>query len=266
MAAFRWEWFRYSRRISVWLLVGLFVVSVVVVTAGVVFVNSLFDTFGVSIAGAEFPIIVLELPVFVGPFLAITLISIAFGGEFHWGTIRSVSARGAPRWHTVAAKFLLVSLFITVSFAIAYVVPALVGQVAGNLVDGDSLQLGEDATWTGGAIKLFAAWLKALAYLGLGAALTALGRSTAFGLGLAVGILLFESIAYPIADQVAALADTSVNEYTRWTLSGVTSGLVRGDGDLSRWLFLPGVIAYVVLLWCLTTAIITRRDLGSGTG
>ncbi len=109
-------------------------------------------------------------------------------------------------------------------------------------------------------------YLAVVAYVGLGAVLTTTGRSTSFGLGVAVGIILVELVAYPLADIGAELLGFSVNEYTRWTLGGATSGLVNGDGDLTRWVFLLAVLVYVVLLWGLTLVIMTRRDLSSGNG
>ena len=265
-SALRWEWFRYCRRVSVWLLAGLFAGAIVIVTGGVVLVNNLTQQFGVTLAQADFPNAVLELPVLAGPILAIALICIAFGGEFQWGTIRSLTARGAPRWHTVVAKLALVSIFITVLWAFAYALSALVGLAAGGSNPESQLELGETLTWGGTIVKLFAVWLTALAYAGLGALLTVLGRSTAFGLGIAVGIFLFESIVYPIADGVASLAGSSVSEYTAWTLRGATLELIRGNGDLNRWVFLPVVLAYIGMLWSLTLVVLHRRDLGSGNG
>ena len=265
-SAFRWEWFRYCRRVSVWLLAGMFAGAIVIVTGGVVLVNNLTQQFGVTLAPADFPNVVLELPVQAGPILAIALISIAFGGEFQWGTIRSLTARGAPRWHTVVAKLALVSIYITVLWAFAYALSALVGLAVGGSNPESPLELTETLTWGDTIVKLFAVWLTALAYAGLGALLTVLGRSTAFGLGLAVGFLLFESVVYPIAGGVATLAGSSVSEYTAWTLRGATLELIRGNGDLNRWVVLPVVLAYIGLLWGLTLVVLRRRDLGSGNG
>jgi ABC-type transport system involved in multi-copper enzyme maturation permease subunit len=265
-SAFRWEWFRYCRRVSVWLLAGMFAGAIVIVTGGVVLFDNLGQRFGETLSPAAFPNVVLELPVQAGPILAIALISIAFGGEFQWGTIRSLTARGAPRWHTVVAKLALVSIYITVLWAFAYALSALVGLAVGGSNPESPLELTETLTWGDTIVKLFAVWLTALAYAGLGALLTVLGRSTAFGLGIAVGIFLFESIVYPIAGGVATLAGSSVSEYTAWTLRGATLELIRGNGDLNRWVVLPVVLAYIGLLWSLTLVVLRRRDLGSGNG
>ena len=265
-SAFRWEWFRYCRRVSVWLLAGMFAGAIVIVTGGVVLFDNLGQRFGETLSPAAFPNAVLELPVQVGPILAIALISIAFGGDFQWGTLRSVTARGAPRWHTAVAKLALVSISITVLWAFAYALSALVGLAAGGSNPDSQFGFGETTPWGGTIVKLFAVWLTALAYAGLGALFTVLGRSTAFGLGLAVGFLLFESVVYPIANVVATLAGSSVSEYTAWTLRGATLELIRGNGDLNRWVFLPVVLAYIGLLWSLTLVVLRRRDLGSGNG
>ena len=97
--------------------------------------------------------------------------------------------------------------------------------------------------------------------------LCALSRSTAFGLGVAVAIVLVEAVAYPIAEAVAELAlDVSIAEYTRWTLHGVTGGLMGRDGDFGAWIFLPATLAYLALFWGLTLTVITRQDVGSGNG
>ena len=111
------------------------------------------------------------------------------------------------------------------------------------------------------------AWPVAMAYLMLATLLCAVGRSTAFGLGVGIAVLIVESIAYPAADAVFQLAlDVNLGDYTRWTLWGVTRGLMGRDDDLGAWVFLPAVLAYASAFAALAVVITERRDVNSGNG
>ena len=100
-----------------------------------------------------------------------------------------------------------------------------------------------------------------------GALLCAVGRSTAFGLGVGIAVLIVESIAYPAADLISQLAlEVNLGDYTRWTLWGVTRGLMGRDDEFGPWVFLPAVVAYAAVFAALAALVTERRDVSSGNG
>ena len=265
--ALRWEWFRLQRRVAIWVILGLVAVGV----AGVLAVSAIVQhaaPIGVSIPHHGFPLLVFEALSRLGPFLGIILAAIIFGGDFGWGTLRPLLARGQPRWQSALVKLILPTGILAAVWVIAWTLAALVGLVAGDS-SASVFDLFPDAPsgWWETAGAFFSAWPVAVTYLGLTALLCTLGRSTAFGLGVGVAILIFESVAYPAAGLISQLAlDVDLNDYTRWTLRGVTNGLMGRDGDFGPWVFLPATLAYLSAFWALTLLVITRRDVASGNG
>ena len=265
--ALRWEWFRLSRRAGLWVILGLVAVAVAgVVVVTVVVQNAVAS--GFSIPSNGFPLLVFEVLSRLGPFLGIILAAIVFGGDFGWGTLRPLLARGQARWLMALVKLILPGVILGIVWMVAWTLAAVVGLAAGEPSAG-ALEFLADSPddWPGTVGRFFSAWPVAITYLGLAALLCALGRSTAFGVGVAVAIVLVEAVAYPIAGIIAELAlDFSLDEYTRWTLRGVTDGLMGRDDDFGPWVFLPATAAYLALFWGLTLAVIARRDVSSGNG
>ena len=266
LMALRWEWFRLSRRVAFWVVIGLMCFVVVINLTGLVVAKQL-EELPFAFSPHDFPEAVMQTLGAVGPFLAVVLASMVFGGDFEWGTLRPLVARGLQRWQVGLGKLLLAGAVFISFWVVAWGLAAVIGLLAGTPSPGIGGSVdAEPGSWGQAMVRLGTTWLAVVAYVGLGAVLTTTGRSTSFGLGVAVGIILVELVAYPLADIGAELLGFSVNEYTRWTLGGATSGLVNGDGDLTRWVFLLAVLVYVVLLWGLTLVIMTRRDLSSGNG
>ena len=265
--ALRWEWFRLSRRAGLWVILGLVAVAVAGVVVVTVAVQNVVAS-GFSIPSNGFPLLVFEVLSRLGPFLGIILAAIVFGGDFGWGTLRPLLARGQARWLMALVKLILPGVILGIVWMVAWTLAAVVGLAAGEPSAG-ALEFLADSPddWPGTVGRFFSAWPVAITYLGLAALLCALGRSTAFGVGVAVAIVLVEAVAYPIAGIIAELAlDFSVDEYTRWTLRGVTNGLMGRDDDFGPWVFLPATAAYLALFWGLTLAVIARRDVSSGNG
>ncbi len=253
LTAARWEWFRLSRRVAFWVIVGLMSAGVAA-TLVVMLLAGKFGDFPFS--PYDYPSAVAAMLGAVGPFLAVILASIIYGGDFGWGTWRTLAARGMARWQIALAKLLLAGAALAVFWAAAWLLSSIVGLAAGGS-DGP-------AGWGDAALQTGATWLVALAYLGLGAVLTTAGRSTVFGLAFGVGIILFELAVYPLAGLAGEALDIPFDAYTRWTLRGVTSRLVSGEDDLSRWAFLAPTLGYAALCWGLTLFGLTRRDLSGG--
>ena len=188
----RWEWFRLCRRIGVWVVLGLagaVGVGVLAVTLALMHLTP----FELTLPPRGFPHLVSTVLSFLAPFLGVILAVQIFGDDYAWGTLRPLLARGQPRWRVVTAKLALAAIILATFWAAAWVLAVLVGSVAGDsdarateffldIPDGWWPILGSSA----------GAWLVALAYAGLAALLCTLGRSTAFGLGVAVAILIFE--------------------------------------------------------------------------
>ena len=265
ITAARWEWFRLSRRVAFWAIIGLMAVQVAVSLGWLLVMTPGND--GPALRPYTYPDTAAGVLSAVGPFLAVVLASISYGGDFGWGTWRPLVARGIHRWQAGLAKLLLLAAALLVFWTASGAVSALVGVAAGSEESAAVDIYGSDG-WGETAVKFGAAWLVALAYLGLGAVLTTAGRSTAFGLGVGVGVILFELAVYPLAGLAGKAFDIPVGDYTLWTLWGVTGGLVNSSDESSpsRWVFLGATLGYGGLFWGLTLLGLSRRDLGSGNG
>lgn len=265
--ALRWEWFRLSHRASIWVvlsLAGAMVVGALAIAAAVQHATPL--DLGMTPAG--YASVGFEVVSRVGPFLGIILAAIVFGGDYGWGTFRPLVGRGQPRWQVAAVKLSAVTAALLALWVVAWVVSALVGLAAGESSAGSpGLTGATDSGWWVVVGSFAAAWLVALAYAGLSAFLCTVGRSTAFGMGVAFAILIIEVAVYPVAGLVADLAlDISLAEYTRWTLHGSSNGVMGRDDGLGPWVFLPVTLGYMALFTGLTLAVTQRREVGSGNG
>ena len=267
VTALRWEWFRLSRRTGFWVIIGL----VGTVLAGLpVVISALMHLapLGISIPPRGFPHLAVSTLSLLAPFLGIILAAMIFGGDYGWGTLRTLLARGQPRWQVIVTKLLLTAVILAAVWVAAWVLATPVGWLAGDpnaVAAGFFLQI-PDGWWpilgssAGG-------WLVALAHAGLTALLCTIGRSTAFGQGVAIAIVIFEFTVYPVAGLVANLfTEIPLAEYTRWTLHGTSGGLTGGDDGLSAWVFLPATLAYIAGFCALTFLVTQRRDVSSGGG
>lgn len=263
----RWEWFRLRRRTEFWVILGLLALAVVgtlAVSAGVLrLIQSDF-----SIPPYGYPLLVFELLSRLGPFLGIVLAGTILGSDYGWGTFRPLFARGQHRWQVLTAKLVLAALVLAVVWIVSWLLAAGVGMVAATpATNGLELTPGDSGSWVESAGRFVSAWPATMAYLLLGALLCAVGRSTAFGLGVGIAVLIVESIAYPTAGAVSQLAlDVNLGDYTRWTLWGVTRGLMGRDDGLGPWVFLPAVVAYAAVFAALASLVTERRDVSSGNG
>ena len=270
LTALRWEWFRLSRRAPFWVIMGLAAAAIAFGLAGLMAFRYFAPDFG-GFAGspADYPATAVGALSGLGVFLAVVLSSMIFGSDFASGAWRALTARGTARWQVGLAKLLLLAAILLIFWIAAWLVSAAVGLAAGQSSEsagGMEQAITETAGWGETLVQLGASWLVALAYLGLGAVLTTAGRSTAFGLGVGIGIVLVELWVYPLAGVLGEALQFPVEDYTRWTLRGVTSRFVNGEDDLGRWVFLAPVLGYAALCWGLTLYGLHRRDLTSGSG
>ena len=256
----RWEWFRLKRRAGFWVYVGITALFVVVVLAGgAAFQKLVQDVPRMSAAG--YVELTGDALFSLGPFLAIVLAAILFGGEFGWGTWRALLARGLPRPVTIAAKLLLAVAILLCIWIVAWCLSAAAGLIAGSGSAGMDGQ-----SWGAGTATFLVGFVSACTYLSLTTLLGVVGRSSALAIGVVIGIVVAESTAYPLAELAAEFfLDFDVHQITRWTLWGTTRGL-KGDDDLNAFVFLPVLAAYTVLFIGLTMAVFNRRDVDSGNG
>ena len=267
VAALRWEWFRLGRRIGFWVILALAGLSIVAILAVTAIVGSQ-SPFAGAAPSHGYPFVVFEGLSRLGPFLGIVVASLIFGGDFGWGTWRPLLGRGTQRQKVISPKLMLGGGIMVAVWIVAWCAAAVVGLVFGsdaartiasqliNLPDG----------WWPTAILFFSGLPVSFSYFLLGALLCVVGRSTAFGVGVGIAIVIGEAVVYPLANTIAKLAwGVSLETYTRWTLWGVSDGMLGRD-DLHAAIFMPASLAYCALFWALTLAIFSKRDLDSGNG
>lgn len=265
ITALRWEWFRLSRRLAFQVIMALVAAAVILILLSAVLISATFD----AAAPFTFPFFIFLALTVVGPFLGIFLTAIIFSGEYGWGTLRAMLARGALRWHLAASKLLLVSIVLAAVWMVSWLLASLVGLLAGDpeasygvLPFSDN----EPTGWGEVALRYFGNLLAPIAYAGLTALLCVASRSTTFGLAVAAAILIGESTAYPVAVLIVGeIYQINLYEYLRWTLRGATSGLAGQYDSISAWYFAPAVLAYTALFVGLMLTLLIRRDLPGGS-
>ena len=265
LVALRWEWFRISRRPGFHVIMSMIAAVVLLILLGAALIRN--DGFGVG--PSAFPFLIFVALTLVGPFLALFLSAFAFGGEYGWGTLRAMQARGLPGWQVILSKMLLVGLVLAVVWIVSWCLSAVVGLLAGD-PDAPSTILpfaDADVSWADTALLYLGNLLAAIAYMSLTVLLCMLGRSATFGLAVASAILIAESTVYPVAVFIIeAVYDFNLWDYLRWTLRGATSGLAGRYDDTNPWYFVPVVVAYIALFCSLSLAVLSRRDLDGGNG
>jgi ABC-2 family transporter protein len=121
--------------------------------------------------------------------LLIVLTAASFGGEFAWGTVRLLLARGESRSDFVRSKLAAIVVWWTVTLAVA-TASALGSAVLVWLVAGEPGPMAADRAVLSGFVGvLVRGWSATLAYVTLTALLTVQLRSTAWG--VAAGLFCF---------------------------------------------------------------------------
>ena len=260
--ALRWEWYRFRRRTSFWVIIGIVAAGVVAQLA----VQTLLARLEAFPAAAyDYPGWVMAVAGETMSLIAVALSAMAFGADMGGGTMRALVARGMPRWQAGLGKLLMISAALTALLAGIWTFAALFGLLVAPWANPAGADFVIAAGWGDSATALARVAAVILAYLGLGSALAAAGRSTAFGIGVGIAIIIAESAAYPIAGGIAgAVWGFDLSDYTRWTLGGATAALTRETPGASPWALAATTLAYAALCWTLTLALLTRRDLGSG--
>ena len=262
--AMRWEWFRLSRRLAFRVIIGMVAAAVYLLLAGSVLIWTWPGSDDVS--PSVFALIIHLTLTVVGPFLGIFLTAVIFSGEYGWGTMRALLARGNPRQHVAVAKMLVIGVILALVWLVSWGLAVIAGIFAGEPGAPNPLFFNDaPAGWWAISVMYFSTLPAAIAYMSLTALLCVVGRSTTFGLAVAAAILIAESTAYPVAAIIAeGVYDFPLGDYLRWTLRGTASGLYGFYDDVSPWYFAPVVLAYIALFWALTLTLLSRRDLSGG--
>ena len=250
----RWEWFRLSRRAAFRVSAALALLPLpAALTAA-----TLLHGQGLT-PGWELNYFAL-LPYISGglaPLLAIGLAALLHAGELSGGHIRTLAARGAARGRILAAKLVTAALLLLAWHLAAVLLAALFALVwSTGFADGND---GRD-----GLIDTAAAFQNGLLYLALSVLLAHWRQSTAFTIGVGLGLISFEAMAYRVVALVGETLDWPLADFTAWTIWGVARGL-RGDSDLiTRIWYIPITAAYAAIFIAAAYALFRKSDLRAG--
>jgi ABC-type transport system involved in multi-copper enzyme maturation permease subunit len=198
--ALRGEWLKLRKRPAVWLLGGVLLTLVVLLTYGLLFLIVVTRPGGVQVGGggvdtlrqAMYPanFVVAVLSGGGGGFggaVALILGALTFGSEYGWATLKTIFTQRPARLEVFAAKLLALAAILAVYdlaiFGAGALVSALVGAYFGHLTP-----------WPSPLVILegvLAGWLVLAFWASLGTALAVLFRQA----GLAIGLGLVYSLA-----------------------------------------------------------------------
>lgn len=198
----------------------------------------------------------------------------ALGGEYGWGTLRTVLTKGTGRWQFLTAKFLALMLTTLAGLAIAAATVALSSLVIGLFgLEAESLQ--GSALWLDVPIKMGTLLYSFLPYVMLALLATAVTSSTALGITVFVVYYVIETTLIPVfnnfawfqrvseyllSPNVSAVLETSYGEVS--ITMGENGGAAQPD-LLHAFLVLAG---YTLVFGALTFWLFQRRDITGAKG
>ena len=130
-----------------------------------------------------------ENAVSFGAPLLIVLAATAFGGEFAWGTVRLLLARGIGRTRFVVAKLIAVAVWWLAMLTTGTLAALLAAVVIGLFAGQPGLATVQAGDLGGLVVRLLGTWAATVVYGAVAALLAVTFRSTAFG--LAAGLFAF---------------------------------------------------------------------------
>ena len=202
------------------------------------------------------------------------LAAAALGGEYGWGTLRTVLTKGTGRWQFMLAKVLALMVTALAGLVVAAATVALSSLIIGMFgLEGDSLQ--GSAEWLNVPIKMGTLLLSFLPYVMLALLATALTSSTALGITAFVVYYLIETTASPILnnfDWFQRISEYLLSPNVTTVLQasyGEVSISINGGGDAAQPDILHAVLvlaAYTVVFGALTFMLFQRRDITGAKG
>ena len=187
----RWEWFKLRRRWVPWILLGF-----VLVVNQLIFwlVATLSDDISYQ-STAENIANGLGFSAFFGPFIAVILAAVVVGGEYGWGTLRSVLTRGTGRWQLLTSKVAVVVLFTAALLIILCVTVTISGFIAEAALTPPETTESYGEISAVDLLALFGRMLYAfLPYITLALFLVVLTTSNGVGIALSMGYYIAENI------------------------------------------------------------------------
>lgn len=169
---------------------------------------------------------------FLGLILLVILAGAVVGGEYGNGTIRVALGRGVGRDQFIVAQAAALAVLALFTAGLMIVLGLLVGVSVGPLLGATLPGVGLEGVWE---IVLFwlALGLNLFAFASIALFMATLGRSTAAGIGFALGYFIFEGVAQGIAFVVAALlsAQPATADFVRhipdWFIGNNVAFVVR---------------------------------------
>ena len=202
------------------------------------------------------------------------LAAAALGGEYGWGTLRTVLTKGTGRWQFLSAKIVAVMLTALVGLVVAAATVALSSLVIGLIgLEGESLQ--GSAPWLDVPIKMGTLLYSFLPYAMLALLATVVTSSTALGIVVFVVYYTLESTLTPIFNSFEwfqrvsqYLLNPNVTSVLQASYGEVTVSMGE-NGDAAQPELLHAFIvlaAYTLVFAVLTFWLFQRRDITGAKG
>lgn len=200
-------------------------------------------------------------PVGIGLLLIMVLTASLVGGEYGWGTLRTVLAGGIGRWRFLSAKLLLL-MWLCASVLIIIAAVSIASSLATALIPpGEAGGLVDAGKWSDVVIISFKSVYGFLPFIALSVFATVLTSSRGLGIAISVGYFIVESIVAPLLqlnDTLANVADyLLIQGFRAWTAVPV------GEGSSDAFV---AMLAYTVVLVAATSWIFKRRDISGAMG
>ena len=266
----RWEWFKLRRRWVPWILLGF-----VLVVNQLIFwlVATLSDDISYQ-STAENIANGLGFSAFFGPFIAVILAAVVVGGEYGWGTLRSVLTKGTGRWQLLTSKVAVVVLFTAALLIILCITVTISGFIAeAALTQPETTESYGDISALD-LLALFGRMLYAfLPYITLALFLVVLTTSNGVGIALSMGYYIAENI---IVVPIIANFSWSDNVFTYLLGPNVTAwqnvppnndgsiATFGGISDMAHGFII--VTIYAAVLAGAAVVLFLRRDIAGAKG
>ena len=206
---------------------------------------------------------------FFGGVVVLILGVMTMGGEYGWGTLKTVLSQHPSRLRALGAKLIALGIVLWVFVAASFLISAIASRVIASTE-------GVDTSWPSLAMTgkaLIAAWLIFAVWTSLGVALAIVSRGTslAIGIGILYGLAL-EGLAEALLRQVDALEPLvqgllRANAYSLAAAVGMAEADAAGNGPGSyAGPFVGGLQSTVVLVGLMaafaavSAVVLTRRD------
>ncbi len=221
----RWDLFQTWRRVMAKVLLGILLGIFLVIVAGVLLAYGAASGSAASsgnTTGADvirnlitFPLstgLAVQYTTFMGVVLLSIMAGVLVGGEFGFGTQRLALTRGVGRGQALASKILTLAALAAATVAGMLLLGTLIGITLGPALGGTP-----DRLSFAGFAQLLSFWLatslRLFAYSLVGLFFGTLGRSTAAGVGGALGFVAVELVAWSIITGIVSSAIFAARQF-----------------------------------------------------